>query len=364
MVLEEGFDSASADGACFDLRDHPLQADHFWGSPEFERAYGKMGINEIVAAICADLGVPAEFSRPVPLRARPRDDAHAAVLLIVGSDGPAKQWPSESWLRLSDRVRDAGLAVRVVSGGGGEAVEALRAAGVEPADTPTLGDAVDWFSSCRAVVGVDTGLTHIAVQQGAPTVAIHRPNPIFFRPWPHSRAVIGESCDPECLRRAQAVAHNHRIHRPAAIWRPWSCAVGGRCLVGISGEAVEALRDAGVAAADTPTLGDAVDWFSSCRAVVGVDTGPTHIAVQQGAPTVAIYRPNPIFFRPWRHCRAVIGESCDPECLRRAQAVAHNHRIHRPAAVWRPWHCAVGGRCLAGITPEAVFGALEEVLGV
>ncbi len=238
MVLEEGFDSASADGACFDLRDHPLQADHFWGSPEFERAYGKMGINDIVAAICADLGVPAEFSRPVPLRARPRADADGAVLLIVGSDGPAKQWPSESWIGLTDRVRDAGLAVRVVSGGGGDAVEALCDAGVEPADTPTLGDAVDWFSSCRAVVGVDTGLTHIAVQQGTPTVAIHRPNPIFFRPWRHCRAVIGESCDPECLRRAQAVAHNHRIHRPAAIWRPWHCAVGGRCLVGITPEAV------------------------------------------------------------------------------------------------------------------------------
>jgi hypothetical protein len=238
VVLEEGFDSASADGACFDLRDHPLQADHFWGSPEFERAYGKMGINDIVAAICADLGVPAEFSRPVPLRARPRADADGAVLLIVGSDGPAKQWPSESWIGLTDRVRDAGLAVRVVSGGGGDAVEALCDAGVEPADTPTLGDAVDWFSSCRAVVGVDTGLTHIAVQQGTPTVAIHRPNPIFFRPWRHCRAVIGESCDPECLRRAQAVAHNHHIHRPAAIWRPWHCAVAGRCLVGITPKAV------------------------------------------------------------------------------------------------------------------------------
>ncbi len=238
VVQEEDFDPASADGACFDLRDHPLQANHFWGSPEFERAYGKMGINEIVAAICADLGVPAEFSRPVPLRARPRADAHGAVLLVVGSDGPAKQWPTESWIWLADRVRDAGLAVRVVSGGGGEAVEALRDAGVAAAGTPTLGDAVDWFSSCRAVVGVDTGLTHIAVQQGAPTVAIHRPNPIFFRPWRHCRAVIGESCDPECLRRAQAVAHNHRIHRPAAVWRPWHCAVGGRCLAGITPEAV------------------------------------------------------------------------------------------------------------------------------
>ena len=238
VVQEESFDSASADGACFDLRDHPLQADHFWGSPEFEQAYGKMGINEILAAICIDLGVPAEFSQPVPLLARKRADAYGAVLLVVGTDGPAKQWPTESWISLVDRVLGAGLAVRVVSGGEGEAAEALRDLGVAAADTPTLGDAVDWLSSCRAVVGVDTGPTHIAVQQGTPTVAIHRPNPIFFRPWRHCRAVIGESCDPECLRRAQAVAHNHRIHRPAAVWRPWHCAVGGRCLAGITPEAV------------------------------------------------------------------------------------------------------------------------------
>ena len=238
VVQEESFDSASGDDAWFDLRDHPLQADHFWGSPQFEQAYGKMGINEIVAAICVDLGVPAEFSQPVPLRARPRADAYGAVLLVVGTDGPAKQWPTESWISLVDRVLGAGLAVRVVSGGEGEAAEALRDLGVAAADTPTLGDAVDWLSSCRAVVGVDTGPTHIAVQQGTPTVAIHRPNPIFFRPWRHCRAVIGAGCDPECLRRAQSVAHNRRIHRPASVWRPWHCAVGGRCLAGITPEAV------------------------------------------------------------------------------------------------------------------------------
>ena len=33
----------------------------------------------------------------------------------------------------------------------------------------TPGDAVDVLSACRAVVGVDTGLTHIAAQQGTPT---------------------------------------------------------------------------------------------------------------------------------------------------------------------------------------------------
>jgi hypothetical protein len=237
VLREEDFDPAAAEGVYVNLRDHPLQTDYWWGSVEFERAYGRLGINEILARICADLGVPAEFTRPVPLLASPRVEASGAVLLVTGTDGPAKQWPAERWLALIDRIRGAGLEARVILGGGRSAEE-LRAAGVAGVDTPTLGDAVDWLSGCRAVVGLDTGLTHIAVQQGTPTVAIHRGDPIFFRPWPHCRVVIGEPCDPECLRRTQAVAHNEHVDRPAVAWRPWDCAVGGRCLAAISPDAV------------------------------------------------------------------------------------------------------------------------------
>jgi hypothetical protein len=237
VVREEDFDPAAAQGSYFNLRDHPLQTRYWWGSVEFERVYGRLGINEILARICADLGVPAEFSQPVPLLASPRAEASGTVLLVTGSDGPAKQWPSECWLALVERMRGTGLEARVVLGGGGLAEE-LRTAGVAGVDASTLGDAVDWLSGCRAVVGIDTGLTHIAVQQGTPTVAIHRGDAIFFRPWRHCRVVTGERCDPECLRRIQQVSHNEHVDRPAAAWRPWACAVGGRCLAAISPDAV------------------------------------------------------------------------------------------------------------------------------
>lgn len=45
VVREERFDPSVAGGRWFNLRDHPLQTDHFWGSAEFERAFGKLGIN-------------------------------------------------------------------------------------------------------------------------------------------------------------------------------------------------------------------------------------------------------------------------------------------------------------------------------
>jgi hypothetical protein len=58
-----------------DLRDHPLQRDFWWGSAEFDAAYGCLSINEIVARIGADLGIVGDFSAPAPLEARARPDA-------------------------------------------------------------------------------------------------------------------------------------------------------------------------------------------------------------------------------------------------------------------------------------------------
>ena len=53
-----------------DLRDHPLQRDFWWGSAAFEAAFGLLNINDILERICADLGVRADFTQPVPLRSR------------------------------------------------------------------------------------------------------------------------------------------------------------------------------------------------------------------------------------------------------------------------------------------------------
>ena len=81
-VHEDGFEPAGAGDSFFDLRDHALQRDHWWGSPEFDRAVGPLAINEILARICADFGIPADFSQPVALLARrARPEVRDAVLL-------------------------------------------------------------------------------------------------------------------------------------------------------------------------------------------------------------------------------------------------------------------------------------------
>jgi ADP-heptose:LPS heptosyltransferase len=239
-ILDEQLADESADGARFvDLRDHPLQRDHWWGTPEFEAAHGPLSINEILLAICRDLGVAADFSRPAPLLSFPRPGLQDTVVLVADSDGPDKRWPLECWASLAAGVRDTGAGVAALTRGAspGQAV-----AGIAPVCAPTPGDAVDVLSSCRAVVGIDTGMTHIAVQQGTPTVTLCRPQPVFFRPWPHCRAVTGASCDPACVALERQHAHHETVRLPGAQWSPWTCGAHGRCMAGIRPEdAIDAL---------------------------------------------------------------------------------------------------------------------------
>ena len=227
-VAEDAFDPARADGCFLDLRDHPLQRDYWWGSPEFDRAVGPLAINEILARICADFGIPADFSQPLPLLARrARPEVRDAVLLVTESDG-TKRWAPERWVELAEELRDGGNDVRMVTRD--EPAAEMSGTGIDAVRAPTPGDAVDLLTSCRAVVGIDTGLTHIAVQQGTPTVGIYRDPAVYFRPWARCRAVVGDRCDESCRSVERAHAYNAQVRSPASAWHPRTCPVGARCL--------------------------------------------------------------------------------------------------------------------------------------
>jgi hypothetical protein len=241
-VSEDAVDAERCPGRFVDLRDHPLQRDHWWGSPEFDQAFGPLSINEILDRICTDVGIPADFSQPVPVASNPRPEVGAAVLLVTETDGSGKQWPADRWAALAEKIATAGNDVRLVTRSGASAE--MRATGIAEIQAPTPGDAVDLLGACRAVVGVDTGLTHLAVQQGTPTVTICRARPVYFRPWPHCRAVVGDPCDPACESVEREYAYNARVSLRGFEWRPRTCPVGGRCLDAIQPEHVmDALQE-------------------------------------------------------------------------------------------------------------------------
>jgi hypothetical protein len=233
-VDDGAFDRAAGDGRFVDLRDHPLQRDYWWGSPAFEAAYPGFGINDILDRMCADFGIVVDVTHPVPLTSLPRPELDSPILFVTGTDGPSKQWPTSRWVTLASALGRRGLHVLAVtsddSGGWGSWIDTVCA--------PTPGDAVDVLSAARAVVGVDTGLTHIAVQQGTPTVTICRPGNVYLRRWPHTRVVTGDPCDPACVTVEEEYAYNDRVDLRDFEWQPRRCPVDARCLDTVHSEHV------------------------------------------------------------------------------------------------------------------------------
>lgn len=231
-VDEETFDPYAAGDRVVDLRDHPLQRDHWWGSPEFEHEFGSLLINDILDRICADFGLDADFTQPAALMTHPRPELRSCVLFVTESDGPSKRWTADRWALLAEGIGALGLEPRLVTRD--ETADDMRAADIEAIRAPTPGDAVDVLSACRAVIGVDTGLTHIAVQQGTPTVTICRANTVFLRRWPHARAVMGVPCDVACTALEKDYAYNEVVSLRGFRWQPRTCPVEGRCLDPVS----------------------------------------------------------------------------------------------------------------------------------
>jgi ADP-heptose:LPS heptosyltransferase len=123
-----------------------------------------------------------------------------------------------------------------------------------------------------------------------------------------------------------------------------------------------ALDPLAVPTLEVPTPGAAVDALTSCHGVIGIDTGLSHIAVQQGTPTVTICRQGSLYFRPWSHARALRGAKCDPACVAEEQALAYNDRVSLRGFQWQPRTCPSGQKCLADLQPEQAVRLFEELV--
>lgn len=239
-VDEETFPPVFGADRLVDLRDHPLQRDYWWGSPEFEAAFGPLDINQILDRIATDFGIHADFSAPTPLVSAPLPGLERTVLLVTETHGPAKAWPATEWESLAAQLRprfDVRRVTRTVTRGD------LDSTAVPGLSVPTPGAAVDALTSCLGVIGIDTGLTHIAVQQRTPTVTICRHGSLYFRPWSHARALRGAACDAACVAVEHASAYNDRVSLRGFQWRPRTCPSGQKCLAGLQPEQAVRLFD-------------------------------------------------------------------------------------------------------------------------
>lgn len=252
MIREIEFDPSalSPDDTFYNLRNHPLQTDYIWGAGEFELRYPGYKITEVLKGICADFGIEADYSQLLQLPFRKRQVVDNAVVFVPGSAGIVKCWPAFHWLELAERLKKRGVRCLVV--GEPEHSPVVRECvegGLAHIPTPTLADALDVLSSARCVVAVDTGLMHLALQQGVPTVSLFRYNVMFQRDYPHVRSLSAPRCPQECTD----VEYSGTPHKVVSYesfepdekrlyWETWQCSKQNwkeRCMASILPEQVQ-----------------------------------------------------------------------------------------------------------------------------
>ncbi|MBX9817850.1 MAG: lipopolysaccharide heptosyltransferase I [Burkholderiaceae bacterium] len=101
----------------------------------------------------------------------------AVVALVHGTSRADKEWPQSSWVELGRRLNHAGFAVALPHGNAAEKAtsEAIAAQLADAWVWPAMAlDAMtDTLAHCAGAVGVDSGVSHIAVALDLPHVQIY-----------------------------------------------------------------------------------------------------------------------------------------------------------------------------------------------
>lgn len=132
------------------------------------------------------------------------------VVVCPFTTGSHKHWFEDRWAALIGKIREGtGLGVVLLGGPADRAAAdrilrgvprppACDAPVVDLVGTTTLGEASAVVSRCRALVGVDTGLSHMAHAYGRPAVLIFGSHTPYLDPPTPAAAILnsGRSCSP------------------------------------------------------------------------------------------------------------------------------------------------------------------------
>ncbi|MBI5791419.1 MAG: lipopolysaccharide heptosyltransferase I [Rhodocyclales bacterium] len=131
--------------------------------------------NRQLTALAAGYAVAPAPAYGIAVPPAPTLDGPYAVLLTATSRDD-KLWPEASWIALGHALHGKGLASLLPSGSGAERERAKRLAQAIPdaVALPPMGlrDLAGQLAVARIVVGVDTGLVHLAAALGRPTLAL------------------------------------------------------------------------------------------------------------------------------------------------------------------------------------------------
>lgn len=136
-----------------------------------------------------------------------QEEAEPYCVLVHGTTWESKHWPDAFWTHMASRVMQAGLtpilpwlseAERRRAESVARQVDGARAVGSMPLD-----DVADLLAHASAVVGVDTGLSHLSAALGRPTVGLFGPTDAQLTGCVGNRArnIQGDIACAPCLRR-------------------------------------------------------------------------------------------------------------------------------------------------------------------
>ena len=107
---------------------------------------------------------------------QPANAAQAYAVLVPCASRPEKLWPQAHWVSVGQQLRSTGLQVVVMWGSPPEQALAEHIANACGGEVPpflSVGQVIDVMANAALVVGLDTGMTHIAAASGRPTLGVY-----------------------------------------------------------------------------------------------------------------------------------------------------------------------------------------------
>lgn len=127
----------------------------------------------VADALGQTTSLPASYGLVCTWQARQSDQ----VVLAHSSSARDKLWPEAHWIALGQMLKRRGLQVLLPWGSSSEKERSVRLAqavgeAAEVAPSLSIAQWAEKLSRCRLVIGVDTGLTHLAAAAGVPCAAL------------------------------------------------------------------------------------------------------------------------------------------------------------------------------------------------
>lgn len=155
--------------------------------------------------VCAEaLGYVLQGPPVFGLQAQPVPLERPTVALVHGTSRDDKLWPEDHWVALGQRLVQSGCALALPQGSAEEAQRAERLATrigrahVTCWPAMSLDALTDRLGACVGVIGVDSGLSHLAVALDLPHVQLYnfptawRTGPLPEHGHAHQRSVGGD----------------------------------------------------------------------------------------------------------------------------------------------------------------------------